>query len=469
MNARRSRSQFVCSSCGSAAPKWAGRCGDCGEWNTLVEELVEGRAGAARAAAAAVVAPLSDVTTAETARVSTGGAEMDRLLGGGIVPGGLYLVGGEPGVGKSTLLLQMAGALAAGGQRVLYLAGEESPAQIKLRAERLGVADEGILVAAGTALDALLAACESAAPDVVVLDSIQTAYDPALSSAPGSVSQVRAAAGGFQRYCKSRGAAAFLVGHVTKGGGIAGPKTLEHAVDAVLQFEGDTHHDFRILRARKNRFGSTDEMAVFTMGERGMTPVENPSAFFLDGDRRDRPVAGSAHVASLEGTRPLLIEIQALVAASPYGTPQRVAGGFDARRLSLLLAVLDRRAGYRLGASDVFVNVVGGLSLSEPAADLAVVVALASSQTDRAPRPGTVVFGEVGLTGEVRPVRQAEARLRAAARLGFTRAIVAEGGSRGNGGSKRAMEEIAGNGTGFRVEHVDSVAGAVALALEDRG
>ncbi|HUP18928.1 MAG TPA: DNA repair protein RadA [Gemmatimonadota bacterium] len=465
MTARRSRTRFVCASCGAATPKWAGRCPECGEWNSMVEEVVE-RGAPARSAAAAPVAPLSDVSAADAARVPTGTPELDRLLGGGIVPGGLYLVGGEPGIGKSTLLLQMAGALAARGSRVLILAGEESPAQIKLRAERLGVASEGVLVAAGTALDALIGACERVEPDIVILDSIQTAYDPALSSAPGSVSQVRAAAAEFQRWCKARGAAAFLVGHVTKGGGLAGPKTLEHAVDAVLQFEGDPHHDYRVLRARKNRFGSTHEIAVFTMGERGMEAVENPSAFFLDRTRRDRPVAGSAHVASLEGTRPLLIEIQALVAESPYGTPQRVSGGFDGRRLALLLAVLDRRAGLRLGSSDVFLNVVGGLSLTEPAADLGVVVALASSRADRPLKAGTVVFGEVGLTGEVRPVRLAGARLREAARLGFTRAVVAAGSDRG--GDDRPAHD-AGNGAGLRVDEVDTVAGAVALALEDAG
>jgi len=461
----RTRTRFVCSSCGAGSPKWGGRCDECGEWNTLVEEIVEGRArnrSSARSAAAPV-RRLAEVESAETARISTGMAELDRLTGGGIVPGGLYLVGGEPGVGKSTLLLQLAGFLAAEGRRVLYLAGEESPAQIKLRAERLGVGPGELRVAAGTALDALVGACESFRPEVLVCDSIQTVYDPALSSAPGSVSQVRAAAAAFQRMCKTKGVAAFLVGHVTKGGGIAGPKTLEHVVDAVLQFEGDLHHDHRVLRARKNRFGSTDEIAVFTMGARGLDPVENPSAFFLDPGRRARPVPGSAHVASLEGTRPLLIEIQALVSEDAWGTPQRVAGGFDARRLALLLAVLERRAGQRLGARDVFVNVVGGLTLDEPAVDLGVVVALASSRGERSVRAGTVVFGEVGLTGEVRPVRLAGSRLREAARLGFERAVVAAESGR------PVVGDPDDGHPGLEVLEVETVSEAVHLALEGEG
>lgn len=457
MSARR-RTRFACASCGARTPKWGGRCPECGEWNTLVEERVE-RGGGSRRAEAARVVPLGEVEVSETARLGSGLAEMDALLGGGIVPGALYLVGGEPGIGKSTLLLQMAGAMASTGRRVLYLAGEESAAQIRLRAERLGVDGGGeLLVAAGTALDALVGACEASRPEVVVCDSIQTVHDPRLTSAPGTVSQVRAAAGELQRFCKGTGAAAFLVGHVTKGGGLAGPKTLEHAVDAVFLFEGDRHHDHRVLRARKNRFGATDEIAVFTMGDVGLSPVANPSAFFLDAGRRARPVPGSVHVAGLEGTRPLVIEIQALVAASPYGTPQRVAGGFDARRLALLLAVLEKRAGVALGPRDVFLNVVGGLTLSEPAADLGVVLAIASSRVDRPVRPGTVVFGEVGLTGELRPVRLAEVRLREAARLGFARAIVA---------APAPAEGTKSNGAGLRVEATDSVAGAVALALEN--
>lgn len=456
----RPRTRFTCTACGAVAPRWAGRCADCGEWNTLVEEKVEARAGRPEADAA-TVHRLADVESGELQRMTSGTGELDRLLGGGIVPGGLYLVGGEPGIGKSTLLLQVAGQLAATGRRVLYLAGEESPAQIRMRAERLGVDTGGVLVAAGTELDALLGACDQAHPAVVICDSIQTVYDPALSSAPGSVSQVRAAAGAFQRLCKTRGTAAFLIGHVTKGGGIAGPKTLEHAVDAVLQFDGDVQHEHRVLRALKNRFGSTHEIAVFTMTGSGLETVDNPSSFFLDLGRCADPAPGSAHVASLEGTRPLLIEIQALVARSPYGTPQRVAGGFDARRMALLLAVLEKRAGYPVGGRDVFLNVVGGLALSEPAVDLGVVVALASSHAERPVRAGTVVFGEVGLTGEIRPVRHSAARIREAARLGFRRAVLAAGG---NGSTAEILQD---GDQEMRLELASSVRQAVALALEE--
>jgi DNA repair protein RadA/Sms len=453
----------VCTSCGGTTLRWAGRCPECGEWNSLVEEVLERAvAGGGRSVPAAPARPLAEVDVAEAERVSTGAQELDRLLGGGIVPGGLYLLGGEPGIGKSTLLLQVAGRLAAEGRKVLYLAGEESPGQIKLRAERLRVAGDGLLVAPGTALDALLATCEAVGPEIVVCDSIQTVYDPALSSAPGSVSQVRAAAGSLQRFCKVQGAAAFLVGHVTKGGGIAGPKTLEHLVDAVLLFEGDAHHDYRILRAQKNRYGSTQEIAVFRMTGMGLEAVDNPSAFFLDPLRSARPTPGSTHVACLEGTRPLLIEIQALVAASPYGTPQRVAGGFDSRRLALLLAVLEKRAGFALGARDVFLNVVGGLTLSEPAVDLGVVVALASSHADRPVRPGTVVFGEVGLTGELRPVRMTAARIGEAERLGFSRAVIAAQRTDPREGSAHGF----GDGRRLALVEAESVAEAVTLALD---
>ena len=460
---RRTRSRFVCSACGATSLRWAGRCPECGEWNALVEEVLERAAARGERAPAVAARPLAEVDVAEAARVSTGTAELDRLLGGGIVPGGLYLLGGEPGIGKSTLLLQVAGRLAREGRKVLYLAGEESPGQIKLRAERLGVAGNGLLIAAGTALDSLMSTCDEIGPEVVICDSVQTVYSPAISSAPGSVSQVRAAAGSLQGFCKTRGAAAFLVGHVTKEGWIAGPKTLEHLVDAVLLFEGDTHHDYRVLRAQKNRYGSTQEIAVFRMTGAGLEAVDNPSAFFLDPARSLRPAPGSAHVACLEGTRPLLIEVQALVAPSPYGTPQRVAGGFDSRRLALLLAVLEKRAGFGLGARDVFLNVVGGLTLTEPAVDLGVVVAIASSHSDRPVGPGTVVFGEVGLTGELRPVRMTAGRLGEAERLGFSRAVIAAQRTDPRGGSAHGL----GDSHGLEILEADSVAEAVALALEE--
>lgn len=460
---RRTRSRFVCSACGATSLRWAGRCPECGEWNSLVEEVLERAAARGERAPAVAARPLADVDVSEAARVSTGTAELDRLLGGGIVPGGLYLLGGEPGIGKSTLLLQVAGRLAREGRKVLYLAGEESPGQIKLRAERLGVAGGELLIAAGTALDSLMATCDEISPEVVICDSVQTVYSPALSSAPGSVSQVRAAAGSLQGFCKTRGAAAFLVGHVTKEGWIAGPKTLEHLVDAVLLFEGDTHHDYRVLRAQKNRYGSTQEIAVFRMTGAGLEAVDNPSAFFLDPARSLRPAPGSAHVACLEGTRPLLIEVQALVAPSPYGTPQRVAGGFDSRRLALLLAVLEKRAGFGLGARDVFLNVVGGLTLTEPAVDLGVVVAIASSHSDRPVGPGTVVFGEVGLTGELRPVRMTAGRLGEAERLGFSRAVIAAQRTDPRGGSAHGL----GGSHGLEILEAESVAEAVGLAMEE--
>lgn len=459
----RTRSRFVCSACGATSLRWAGRCPECGEWNSLVEEMLERAAAGGERAPAVVARPLADVDVSEAARVSTGTAELDRLLGGGIVPGGLYLLGGEPGIGKSTLLLQVAGRLAREGRKVLYLAGEESPGQIKLRAERLGVAGGGLLIAAGTALDSLMATCDEIEPEVVICDSVQTVYSPALSSAPGSVSQVRAAAGSLQGFCKTRGAAAFLVGHVTKEGWIAGPKTLEHLVDAVLLFEGDAHHDYRVLRAQKNRYGSTQEIAVFRMTGAGLEAVDNPSAFFLDPARSLRPAPGSAHVACLEGTRPLLIEVQALVAPSPYGTPQRVAGGFDSRRLALLLAVLEKRAGFGLGARDVFLNVVGGLTLTEPAVDLGVIVAIASSHSDRPVGPGTVVFGEVGLTGELRPVRMTAGRLGEAERLGFSRAVIAAQRTDPRGGNAHGL----GDSHGLEILEAESVAEAVGLALEE--
>lgn len=371
--------------------------------------------------------------------------------------GALTLVAGEPGIGKSTLLLQSAGRIAERGRKVLYLAGEESPSQVRLRAERLGVEHPGVLVSAGTAIDGLLEACRSTAADVVICDSIQTMYDPGLSSAPGSVSQVRAAADALQRFCKQTGTPAFLVGHVTKEGGIAGPKTLEHVVDVVLHFEGERHHETRVLRALKNRFGSIDEIAVFQMADRGLVAVANPSSLFV-GSAEDR-VPGSAHVASLHGTRPLIIEIQGLVSASPYATPQRVSAGFDGRRLALLLAVLEKKAGLRMGASDVFLNVVGGVTINEPAVDLAVVMALASSQTERPLRERTIVFGEVGLTGEVRPVRTFGPRLREAARLGFQRAVVAP-----DPGDDESREPLT---AGITLEPVTTVREAVARALAE--
>ncbi len=368
---------------------------------------------------------LRDVRTARTARLSSGIGELDFVLGGGIVPGSMVLVGGEPGIGKSTLLLQVAASLTAKGTSVLYVSGEESALQIKLRAERLGDADE-VQILCETALESILEAAASPRPAIVVVDSIQTVATEELEGAPGNVGQVRECAARLMRFAKSSGTAVVVVGHVTKGGGIAGPKTLEHIVDTVLYFEGESTSDHRILRATKNRFGSVDEIGVFRMGETGLIGVDNPSALFL-GDRESR-TSGSAITALLEGTRPVLVEVQALAAKAGFGTPQRVATGFDGRRLALLLAVLDKRTGLSFAQLDVFLNVVGGLRMQEPAGDLAVAVALASSVYDRALPADAIFIGEVGLGGEVRPVSQGERRVAEAAQLGFRTAYLAERG-----------------------------------------
>jgi DNA repair protein RadA/Sms len=429
----RAKTVFRCTECGAEHAKWAGRCDGCGEWNTLAEEVVA-RAGkgmprprppGGEPSAGSPVVRLRDVRSARTARLPSGIAELDFTLGGGIVPGSMVLVGGEPGIGKSTLLLQVAGALTAAGHEVLYVSGEESPLQVKLRAERLGSPD-GVQLLCETSLEAILEGAANTRPTVMIVDSIQTTATEELEGAPGNVGQVRECAARLMRYAKGSGAAVIVVGHVTKGGGIAGPKTLEHIVDTVLYFEGEGTGDHRILRATKNRFGSVDEIGVFRMTEGGLVGVGNPSALFL-GDREGR-VSGSAITALMEGTRPVLVEVQALAAKAGFGTPQRVATGFDARRLALLLAVLDKRAGLSFAPLDVFLNVVGGLRMQEPAGDLAVAAALASSVYDQALPTDAVFIGEVGLGGEVRPVSQAERRLAEAAQLGFRSVYLSERG-----------------------------------------
>jgi DNA repair protein RadA/Sms len=431
---------YRCTDCGAEHPKWAGRCDVCGEWNTLVEEPVakvpSARAGAARrqggaaalGAGGSVVATarLRDVRGTEDRRLRTSINEFDFVLGGGIVPGSMVLVGGEPGIGKSTLLLQVAGALQATGQRVLYVSGEESPLQVKLRADRLGDTSADVELLTETMLETVLATAAGMEPAVMIIDSIQTIFTADLEGAPGNVGQVRECAARLMRFAKESGTAVFVVGHVTKGGGIAGPKTLEHIVDTVLYFEGEGSLDHRVLRATKNRFGGVDEIGVFRMTERGLIPIENPSELFL-GDR-DHVASGSAVTALMEGTRPLLVEIQALAAKAGFGTPQRVSTGFDGRRLALLLAVLDKRAGLPFAQLDVFVNVVGGVRLHEPAGDLAVAAALASSVYDRALPPHALFLGEVGLGGEIRPVSQSERRLAEGAKLGLTTAYLAQRG-----------------------------------------
>jgi DNA repair protein RadA/Sms len=371
-------------------------------------------------------ARLRDVRGTEERRLRTGINEFDFVLGGGIVPGSMILVGGEPGIGKSTLLLQVAGAIQAAGQRVLYVSGEESPLQVKLRADRLDHTAADVELLTETLLETVLATAAGMEPAVMMIDSIQTIFTADLEGAPGNVGQVRECAARLMRFAKESGTAVFVVGHVTKGGGIAGPKTLEHIVDTVLYFEGEGSLDHRVLRATKNRFGGVDEIGVFRMTDRGLVPIENPSELFL-GDR-DHVASGSAVTALMEGTRPLLVEIQALAAKAGFGTPQRVSTGFDSRRLALLLAVLDKRAGLSFAQLDVFVNVVGGVRLHEPAGDLAVAAALASSLYDRALPTHALFLGEVGLGGEIRPVSQAERRLAEAAKMGLTTVYLAERG-----------------------------------------
>ena len=426
-------SRFVCQSCGAVFPKWAGRCETCGEWNTIEEEAVAARPGpAGKAPAGSRVAFVGlDGSAAPPPRAPTRIDELDRVLGGGLVPASAVLVGGDPGIGKSTLLLQAAARLAAAGRRVLYVSGEESIDQVRLRARRLGLADAPVELAATVNLRDIAASLEQAKDAaLVVIDSIQTMWLDSIDSAPGTVTQVRACAFELIRLAKSGQFALALVGHVTKDGALAGPRVLEHMVDAVLYFEGDRGHQFRILRAVKNRFGATDEIGVFEMTGEGLAEVANPSALFL-AERRGN-VAGSAVFAGLEGTRPVLLEIQALLAPNPGGSPRRSVIGWDSGRLAMLLAVLETRAGLRLAATDVYLNVAGGLRVSEPAADLAVAAALASAACDRPTSPDMVYFGELGLSGEIRQVPQAEARLKEAAKLGFARATLPRRVARGN-------------------------------------
>ncbi len=422
----RDRNIWRCQQCGFASPK-PGTCPDCkraaGELVALVEERVAPPPAARRAALPqSRPRPLRDIAMERSDRIRTGIGELDRVLGGGVVPGSLVLIGGDPGIGKSTLLLQTARALAATAPPVLYVSAEESAAQVKLRAERLGIGGDGLLLWAENDLAQVQAELDSVKPRALVIDSIQTVFLPELESAPGSVAQVRECGARLMTLAKGRDMAAFLVGHVTKEGALAGPRVLEHLVDTVLYFEGEQHHAYRVLRAVKNRFGSTNEIGVFQMADRGLVEVKNPSGFFLAERPKDAP--GSVIVAGLEGTRPLLLELQALVAPASFGTPRRTVLGADYNRVCLLLAVLEKRAGVPLASQDVFVNVAGGGRVVEPAADLGVVVAAASSYMDRPVRGDVVVVGEVGLTGEVRAVTGLMARLSEAAQLGFSEAVV---------------------------------------------
>ena len=439
----RAENRFVCQSCGAASPKWAGKCDACGAWNSLVEETArasgppKGLGGGAKGRALSVVGLAGDAQA--TARRRSGIAELDRVCGGGMVPGSALLIGGDPGIGKSTLLLQAMAALAKGKNGpaldCAYISGEESLDQVRLRAVRLNVADAPVRLAAATSIRDIASTLDRVGgPQVVAIDSIQTMYLDTLDSAPGTVSQVRASAQELIRLAKTRGFTVILVGHVTKEGTIAGPRVLEHMVDTVLYFEGERGHQFRILRAVKNRYGPTDEIGVFEMTDAGLAEVPNPSALFL-GDRQ-REVTGSAVFAGIEGTRPMLVEIQALVAPSTLGTPRRAVVGWDGNRLAMVLAVLEARCGVPIGANDIYLNVAGGLRISEPAADLAVAAALVSALVHEPVAPDTVVFGEIGLSGEIRPVSQTEARLKEAEKLGFVSALTPP--RRGRGKEKAA-------------------------------
>jgi len=422
---KKNKTTFFCRDCGYESPKWLGKCPGCNEWNVFIEEEEAGRGGDSGYGTLSMnESPLSidSIEADEQERIKTDVLEMDRVLGGGLVEGSAVLVGGDPGIGKSTLLLQMLHKLAEKGRNVLYVSGEESARQIKLRGMRIGADSKNLLVLVETALENILQHLQTLKPDVAVIDSVQTVYSTSLGSAPGSVGQVREISGRLVLFAKKTGIALFLVGHVTKDGAIAGPKVLEHMVDTVLYFEGDSGHAYRIIRGMKNRFGPSNEIGVFEMRDSGLMEVLNPSAFFLS--ERPDAAAGSVVVPSMEGTRPILVEIQSLVSPSSLGMPRRTSIGVDHNRVSLLVAVLDRICGLHLGSQDIFLNVAGGIRVDEPAVDLGIVAAMASSFLNRPICPGTVVFGEVGLTGEVRGIAQMIPRIREAARMGFARCIL---------------------------------------------
>ncbi|MEQ1606383.1 MAG: DNA repair protein RadA [Pyrinomonadaceae bacterium] len=433
--ARQPTTIFVCQSCGAQQRKWLGQCPDCQQWNTLVEERF--RATAQPAAQTKFTAqyrvatpiPYGTIESQDDARTESGIDELDRVLGGGIVAGSLVLIGGAPGIGKSTIVMQMADKLGKNGTKVLYVSGEESERQIKMRGERLGVVAENLFLLPETNLQAILAETDKLRPDFVIVDSIQTVFSDQIESAPGSVSQVREVAAQFMHFAKQTATPVFLTGHVTKEGSIAGPKTLEHIVDTVLYFEGDRHHNHRIIRATKNRFGAANEIGIFEMTNTGLVPVGNPSELFLQ--ERPENATGSVVTVCMEGTRPMLVEIQALVSGTKYGAGRRMTQGFDQNRTSLLIAVAEKQLGLQLAADDVFVNVAGGMEIDEPAADLGVIAAIASSFRNLQVPPETAVFGEVGLTGEVRGVLQAQARAREAQTLGFKKLILPESNKKG--------------------------------------
>ena len=417
---------YVCRECGYDAPKWLGKCPSCGAWNTFDELVVAKKGSSVAAAVTSSAVPkakpqkVQDIKTGETKRINIGQSEVNRVLGGGLVPGSIILVGGEPGIGKSTLALQL--ALADNGLRTLYVSGEESAEQIKMRAERLGIHNEECVVYTETLLENIIAQCETIKPDMVVVDSIQTIYTDLVDASAGSVSQIRECASTLLKYAKGSGTPVFIIGHITKEGTIAGPKVLEHIVDVVLQFEGDGNNTYRILRGIKNRFGATFEIGVFEMLEKGLRSVENPSEVLLS--HYDEPLSGIAVAATVDGIRPYLLEVQALVSQAAYGTPQRNATGYDSRRMNMLLAILEKRVGLKMFQKDVFLNFAGGFKVSDTGLDLAVVAAVLSSYFDRPRNEGVALAGEIGLSGEVRPAPRTEQRISEAARLGFKKIIV---------------------------------------------
>lgn len=455
-NMAKSKTQFNCTACGAATTKWSGRCESCGEWNLIVEEASFG-AGPGKTALGVAKGrrmALTDLRTEDTPppRTLSGVKELDRVLGGGLVPASALLVGGDPGIGKSTLLLQAAARFSRQGVKTIYVSGEESCAQVRMRAQRLGLTQSPVLLAAETNLRDILTTLEAERPQLAIIDSIQTMWSDSIGSAPGSVSQVRAAAHELTAFAKQKGMAVILVGHVTKDGQIAGPRVVEHMVDTVLYFEGERGHQFRILRAVKNRFGPADEIGVFEMTGKGLAEVSNPSALFLSD--RGEPTPGSVVFAGIEGTRPVLIELQALVAPSPHSQSRRTVVGWDSGRLAMILAVLESRCGYPFAGLDVYLNVAGGMKISEPAADLAVACALVSAREDNALPADTVVFGEISLSGALRAVAQTENRLKEAQKLGFTSALAPKGGK------SPVVEGIKLNRVGDLASFVEEVFGA---------
>lgn len=419
--------QYVCQNCGNSSPRWLGKCPECESWNTYVEEQQEKTKRSAKSNQTSKTLPITDIQSGSEERIPTHNKELDRVLGGGFVPGSVILVGGDPGIGKSTLALQMLNNISSSSEsrddlNLLYVTGEESPEQVKMRAQRIGVTSENVYVLSATSVESIIDEIKRLSPQIAVIDSIQTMYSEELASAPGSVGQIRECTAKLMQHAKTNGPAIFLVGHVTKEGAIAGPKVLEHLVDTVLYFEGGRDHPYRILRAIKNRFGSTNEIGVFEMMDVGLKEVKNPSEIFLS--ERPENASGSVVTPSIEGTRPILVEIQALVSPCSFGVPRRTTIGLDNNRVSLLLAVLEKRAGLQILGQDVFMNVAGGVKIEEPAIDLAISIALVSSFLNKPLDPGVVVFGEIGLAGEIRGVSHIDMRLNEAQKLGFTKCVV---------------------------------------------